>query len=268
MEEALDFVVRHGYAVLFVAVLAEQIGLPLPALPILLAAGALARQGELSLGPVIAVTVVAALLADLVWFAIGRKSGARVLSLLCKLSIEPDSCVRRTENSFAKHGARALLVAKFIPGLNTAAPPLAGMLGMPVSRFLWCDGIGALLWALAFTLPGFVFADQLHFAAAWAASLGGSLVLVAIGALALYLALKFWARWRFLRDLRVRRIEPVELAALIDERRELAIVDLRHGVEVEADPVHIPGALHIPFEDLDARFTEIPPDREIILYCT
>lgn len=268
MEETIAFVIRYGYAVLFVAVLAEQIGLPLPALPMLLAAGALAREGELGLAGVIGVAVLAAMLADLFWYAVGKHSGARVLAFLCKLSLEPDSCVRRTETSFGRHGARALLVAKFVPGLNTAAPPLAGMLGMPLARFLAFDGAGAFIWVLAFVTPGYVFADQLHLVLEWATGLGGSLFAIAVGALALYLGLKYWARWRFMHDLRVRRIDPVVLHARIEAGEHVVVVDLRHAMEVEASPQRIPGSLHIPFEDLDLRLAEIPPDREIVLYCT
>src|SRR5579862_4744552 len=146
MSDTLQFVLQYGYALLFGWVLIEQGGLPIPATPLLLAAGALAGRGHMSFPLVILVTTAGCFGADLFWYSFGKRRGAVVLNLLCRIALEPDSCVRRTETRFSKLGARTLLICKFVPGLNTAAPALAGMVRVPYSRFLLFDLIGAVLW--------------------------------------------------------------------------------------------------------------------------
>ena len=130
MQDSLAFILKHGYTVLFAFVFAEQVGLPIPAVPMLLAAGALIGSGQFHLGAALATVVVASLAGDLPWYWLGKRRGSSVLSLLCKISLEPDSCIRRTENLFIRWGEKILIVAKFVPGLGTAAPPLAGMFHM------------------------------------------------------------------------------------------------------------------------------------------
>lgn len=268
MEEILDFIVRYKYLVLFGFVFAEQIGLPLPALPVLLAGGALARTGQLHLGLALVVAVAASVLSDFLWYEIGRRRGIKVLNLLCRISLEPDSCVRRTEDLFARHGARSLLVAKFLPGFNTVAPPLAGIFGMRLSRFLLFDTLGAMLWITAFGSLGYAFGQQLEDLAqklaAWGAGFG-VLLGVTLGA---YILVKFIQRQRFLRELRIARITPAELARKIDAGEEIVVVDLRHSVEFEAEPESIPGALHLPVEEAEQRSVEIPQGPEVVLFCT
>lgn len=268
MSETLEFVVRHGYSVLFGWMAAEQLGLPIPAIPLLLAAGALAGSGRLSLSLVLLVSVVASLLADTLWYEIGRRRGVRVLNFLCRVSLEPDSCVRRTEQIFGRYGARTLVVSKFVPGLTTAAPPLAGIFGMRLPRFLSFAALGALLYSGTFAGLGYLFSAQLERMAEGALRLGEGLVLLLGGALAAYVLAKFWQRRRFLRLLRTARISPEELKERLDRGEEIVIVDLRHPLDVEAEPHHIPGALHLPPDDLEARQREIPRDRDIVLYCT
>ncbi len=268
MSESLDFLLRHGYAVVFGWVLAEQIGLPIPAVPVLLAAGALAGAGRLSLALVLLLAVAASLVSDAVWYLIGRLRGGAVLGLLCRISLEPDSCVRRTENAFARQGARALLIAKFVPGLSTAAPPLAGIVRMPVLRFLLFTGLGGLLWAGVFVGLGWVASDQIERVAAYALRLGTWSVALVAGGLGAYVAWKYLARQRFLRRLRIARITPEDLKVRLDAGEEIVVVDLRHPLDFEAEPAIIPGALHLSTEELDARHHEIPRDREIVLYCT
>src|ERR1051326_2043600 len=160
MGDTLQFFVRHGYLVLFASVLAQQLGLPLPSTPFIIAAGALARSGQLSLPVALLVAFCAAMLADVSWFEVGRLRGLRVLQLLCRISLEPDYCVRRTENTFARYGAKTLIVGKLIPGISTIATPMAGAYGLSRSRFLIFDGLGILLWIGAFELLGYLFSDQ------------------------------------------------------------------------------------------------------------
>jgi membrane protein DedA with SNARE-associated domain len=249
-------------------VLCEQAGLPLPAVPVLLAAGALAGQGKLSLLATLLLTVSACLLADFSWFALGRRHGARVLRLLCRISLEPDSCVRRTENVFARSGAKTLLFAKFVPGLSAVATPVAGLIRMRPSRFLLWDGGGALLWSSAYLGAGYLASDELEAVADVALGLGGRLGFVLGGAFAAWLFWKYVQRRRFIREISVARITPDELRQKLDAGEDIVVVDLRDSLEFEADTGAVPGALHMLPDELDARHEEIPRDREVILYCT
>ena len=265
LEQAADFLIRHGYVVLFGWVLLEQLGLPIPAAPLLIAAGALARAGKINLTFAVVLPFVALILADLFWYSLGRYRGGRILKLLCRISLEPDSCVRRTENLFIRHGVRSLLVAKFIPGLNTAAPSLAGVFRMPVRRFLIFDSLGGFLWVVTVTSLGLIFSDQLErIALRW----GGWLVAVLAGSLAAYVLWKFIQRRRFLRRLRIARITPKELMDKLAAKENISIVDLRQPMDIEAFPQMIPGALRIAMEEIEERHGEIPRDRDVVLYCS
>ena len=265
LEQAADFLIRHGYAVLFGWVLLEQLGLPIPAAPLLIAAGALARAGKMNLTFAVALAFIAVILADLFWYFLGRYRGGRILKLLCRISLEPDSCVRRTENLFIRHGVRSLLVAKFIPGLNTAAPSLAGVFHMPVRRFLIFDSLGGFLWVVTVTSLGLIFSDELErIALRW----GGWLVAVLAGGLAAYVLWKFIQRRRFIRRLRIARITPKELMDKLTAGETISIVDLRQPMDIEAFPQMIPGALRIAMEEIEERHKEIPRDRDVVLYCS
>src|SRR5437867_2515379 len=154
MNETIEFLVRHGTAVLFAAVFIEQIGVPLPAAPWLLAAGALAGTGKMNWVVALTAAAFGSVLADLIWFYLGRHRGQRVLSLLCRISLEPDSCVRRTQGFFTRYGMKGVVAAKFIPGLSTLAPPLAGSTGVSAPRFLFFDGLGSVLYVGCFVFVG------------------------------------------------------------------------------------------------------------------
>jgi membrane protein DedA with SNARE-associated domain len=265
LEQAADFLIRHGYALLFGWVLLEQLGLPIPAAPLLIAAGALARAGKMNLTFAVALAFIAVILADLFWYSLGRYRGVRILKLLCRISLEPDSCVRRTENLFVRHGVYSLLVAKFIPGLNTAAPSLAGIFRMPVRRFIIYDSVGGLFWVVTITSLGLIFSDQLErIALRW----GGWLVAALAGSLAAYVLWKFIQRRRFLRRLRMARITPKELMDKLTAGENISIVDLRQPIDIEAFPQMIPGALRIAMEEIEDRHGEIPRDRDVVLYCS
>ena len=268
LKEAVEFLIKHGYSLLFGWVLVEQMGLPIPAIPLLLAAGALAGSGKMNFPLAVSFALIAVILADLLWYSLGRYRGGRILKLLCRISLEPDSCVRRTENLFIRHGARSLLVAKFVPGLNTAAPSLAGIFRMPVRRFMLFDFLGGLFWVATFTGLGFIFSDQLEQIAAHSLRWGGWLVVVLAGSLAAYILWKYIQRRRFLRRLRIARISPKELMDKLTAGDAISIVDLRQPIDVEAFPQMIPGALRIAMEEIEARHQEIPRDRDVVLYCS
>src|SRR5439155_26643510 len=211
MHRTLEFLLHHGYILLLGWIFAQQIGLPVPSMPLLLAAGALAGTGHLNFFASLFYVIFAAVSADSIWYQLGRRKGIRILQLLCKISLEPDSCVRRTEGVFSKQGARSLLLAKFLPGLSTVAPPLAGIFHMRPRRFLLFDAMGSLLWAGSFLGLGYLFSGEIERLAEHLAALGGWLLVLLLGVLGAYIAYKFVARQRFLRDLRISRITADEL---------------------------------------------------------
>ena len=264
----MPFLMRHGYAVLFGFVLIEQAGLPIPAVPVLLAVGALAGMGQFSLGAALGVSALASVLADLLWYELGRRHGARMLRFLCRIALEPDSCVRRAENTFASQGARALIFAKFVPGLSAVATSVAGLIRMRRGRFLLWDASGALLWAGAYLALGWIFSAQLEAVAIFAAGLGSRLVLLLGAALIAYLLWKYVQRQRFIREIAIARITPEELQQRLAAGEEIVIVDLRDSQEFEAEEAKLPGALHMKPQDLEERHQEIPRDKEVVLYCT
>ena len=267
MQEALDFLLRHIEMVVFLTVLAEQIGFPIPAIPVLLAAGAVAGDGQAYLTVLTGLSVAACLLGDMVWFELGRHRGRQALSLLCRISLEPDACVRRTENLFVTHGIRALILAKFIPGLSTLAPALAGLFKVSIGRFFVFNGAGSLIWSLSFLLLGYVFSDQIGYVGELAMQFGTTAVTILAVSLGAYLVYKYLHRQKLLRELRVARISPAELKQLMDNGHQSVVVDLRDILAHVADPYTIPGALRISPEELEQRHHDIPRDRDVILFC-
>ncbi|HEV8199082.1 MAG TPA: VTT domain-containing protein [Candidatus Polarisedimenticolia bacterium] len=268
MSPTLALLAQHGYLILFAWIGAEQLGAPIPGIPLLLATGALAGTGQLRLATVVLVATAASVLGDFVWYVLGRKKGVRVLQFLCRISLEPDTCVRKTEQIVERHGARSLIFAKFVPGLATVAPPLAGVSGMRSSVFLAAAAAAGILYTGAYALLGYVFSAQLEKLVEHALLLGRGVMSIIVGCLAVYVLFKYAQRWRVLRKLRVARITPEELSARIDGGEEVFIVDLRHPADLAREPRQIPGALHLSPDDIEARHAEVPRDREIVLYCT
>ena len=267
LNSSLVWLERYSPVILPVFVVAEQVGVPLPAVPGLLVVGALAAQGRVSVLLVIASIAVVALPVDLIWHELGRRRGARLLAGLCRLTLEPDICVRRTQGLFERHGVRALLAAKFLPGLTTVMPPLAGIFGIPRGRFVLYDLSGILLWAGFWIGVGYVFSGTIDEAVRLVVAFGHRSVLVVVAGILGYIALKMARRWLFLRRLRIARITPEELKIKIDAGEDLAIIDLRSAMDVEAAPYAIPGSRWVAADTLDEHLSEIPGDRELILYC-
>jgi membrane protein DedA with SNARE-associated domain len=230
--------------------------------------GALAGLGKFSMWAAIAVAIAGAMISDLVWYRLGRSRGNSILSLMCRISIEPDSCVSNTKNIYRKLGAYALLFAKFVPGLNAAAAPLAGLTKMPLYRFAAFDFLGAMAWSGAYLLVGFVFRNQLERVGDLITKTGGRSLVVIVVLLAAYIGWKYYQRWRFIHGLRVARITPQELRQLIKSGDEPAIVDLRHILEVEYDGWKLPGAIQMDLQEIETRHHEIPRDKDVILYCS
>lgn len=267
MDQAFALLLSHGYSILFLVVLAEQLGLPIPAVPVLLAMGALAGEGSTAFVFVVATAVSASLISDFTWYELSRRRGRAVMKLLCKISLEPDFCLRRTENAFQRYGSALLLFAKFVPGLNIAAPPVAAMVRMPRVRFLVWDGAGAFLWSATFIGTGYIFSKQIEKIGALAARMGLVSLILALVLLTLFIGWKYVQRQRFLRRLRIARITPEELLHKIQSGEDIVVADLRHPLDFESDHVKVQGALRLLPEDLDGRHQEIPRDRDVVLYC-
>ncbi len=260
--------ITYGYFLVFGWVFLEQIGLPLPATPVLLAAGALSATEHMSFAAALAAGALACMVADTSWFLFGRRFGHVVLRILCKFSLEPTTCVRRTHESFGKRGAYTLLFAKFVPGLSVVAPPVAGQTGMSIGRFLIFDSAGSIVWVGALLLAGRLFGDMLHRDPTlldWADRFGGILLLLGILG---FLGYRVYRKQTYMKKLRTDRIEPEALKGMLDAGEPVYIVDLRHPLELVPDPFTLPGAHHLSPDSLAARSGEIPLDRDIILYCT
>jgi len=258
----------YGCALLFAWVLVEQLGIPLPATPVLLAAGALSAEHEISFPLALLASLAASLIADSVWFHIGRRYGHAVMRILCRLSLEPTICVRRTQESYGRRRAITLMTAKFVPGLATLTPPVAGQNGMPYASFLLFDCIGATLWIGTLLTAGRLFGDILHRdprVLDWAGDFSAALLLAGILG---FLILRIVRRRMVLKNLAEARLEPHELKRMLDAGEEVFIVDLRHPLELVPDPFTLPGALHLSPDQLAVRAHEIPRDRAVVLYCT
>jgi rhodanese-related sulfurtransferase len=207
------------------------------------------------------------MVSDVIWYELGRRRGRLVLKMVCRISLEPDFCVRRTENAFARYGPGVLSFAKFVPGLNIAAPPLAAMFRMPFARFFAWDCVGAFVWSMAYGSIGYVFRKQLEQAGALTVHLGLASVGLLAGGLTLLAGWKYAHRRRFLQRLRMARITPEELLDKLQRGEDIIVADLRHPLDYEADRAKVPGALRLLPEELDERHEEIPRDREVVLYC-
>ena len=268
MKELAEQLIRLGLPFVFANVLLEQAGLPIPAVPTLVVAGALARDGRLPAAALAADALVACLLADFLWYLLGRRHGHRILKTLCRISLSPDTCVRQTETLFERHGVRSLLFAKFVPGLSTVAPPLAGAIGATPGQFLLYDGGGSAIWAGSALAAGAIFHGAIDRVLGLLEGMG-FWALVALGAgLLLFIGLKWWERRRLYKVLRLARITVEELHGLMDEGKDPRVVDVRSRGAFRADPRRIPGAIRLEIEELDQTVAAMPRDRDIILYCT
>jgi membrane protein DedA with SNARE-associated domain len=267
MSEALALIAAHGPLILFLIILADQSGLPVPMEAFLLGAGALMAEGKLAPLPTAGSLLTAAFLGNLSWYLLGRRFGGRLLGFACRMALEPDSCVRRTENLFTRHGVKSLLVSKFVPGLDVLGPPLAGAFGVPAGRFIAFDLGGLAIWLGAYVGLGALAHNQLEAVAGWFARLGAGAFWIGGGALALYLGYKYARRVLVARRLRTSRITVEELKRLIDGGAAPVVVDLRHRLAARERPVVIPGAIVLSPDEVAARHLEIARDRDVVLYC-
>ena len=267
MHDLLDLATRHGVAVVFFATRAARLGAPVPASAVLVVAGGLVAAGELSLAAVLGVAVLANVLGDGAWYYAGRRFGYRVMRLLCRVSMSPDTCVRKSETLITDWGGTSLLAAKFVPGVSVVAPPMAGALQMPLLRFTFFDAVAGLIWTSVFVALGWVFSQQIQEvlgAMANAGAVGGALLvaLVVIG-----VGVRWWRRRSALRDLNAERIGVDELRALLAGEDAPVVIDVRSQAATAIDPRRIPGALPLHPEGIERHLPQLPRDRLIVLYC-
>jgi membrane protein DedA with SNARE-associated domain len=268
MKGFVGYVARHGLPLVFGTVLGEQLGLPIPAMPTLIVAGALAVEKNFRASHALLLAVLASVIADMVWFLLGRRYGFRVLRTLCRISLSPDSCVRQTTTFFERWGMPSLLVAKFVPGFSTVAPPLAGAIGSSIFAFILFDAGGALIWAGAGIGAGMLFHRAIDRVFDFLSAMGGWALVVLGLALALFIAWKWWQRRRFYALLRMARISVEDLGQLVDSGKDPLVLDVRTAGARRADPRRIPGARVLTFDEIPEHVAQLPMDRDLILYCT
>ena len=263
----LHFLARHGTLWMFVATFAERIGLPLFVTPLLFAAGALAAMGKLDFGLLLLVTTVACLAGDTLWYELGRWKGSALFGLLCRISFQPDSCVRRSELALERNTGRSLLWVKWIPGVGHLAVPLAGAARVPRARFHFYNAVGSVAWLSLLLAAGYLSMRTIDWlglfviTAQWA--VGAALVVSVVLAARSYLE-----RRKSLLSLRMARISPEELYRQIAAGEEPLIVDLRHPLDFLAAPRTLPRALRMTPAQIGARWKELAGEREIVVYCT
>jgi membrane protein DedA with SNARE-associated domain/rhodanese-related sulfurtransferase len=268
MHAIITLAEQYGVGFIFLNVLLEQLGLPLPALPTLIVAGALIAGGRLSGFGVLGAAVVASAIANTVWYLAGWRYGNKVMKTLCRISLSPDSCVRQTEGQFERWGASLLVFAKFLPLVAMIAPPLAGAMRVGWPTFLLLSILAAILWGTAGIGAGLLFHAQIEYILAGLQDMGRwSLILIGL-LLAGYILVKDLQRRRFLKMLRMARITVDELQALIQAGAEPTIIDVRSPGARARDGRQIPGAVLVNMAELDNRVPELPTDRDIVLYCT
>ncbi len=267
MDALNSFLHQYGNIVVFSASLLEQSGLPLPATPVYIAAGVAVGAGDLRGPTVLALAVAGSLLGDLFWYFLGLWRGHQVLKFLCRLSLEPDSCVRDTEERFQRYGVRSLVFAKFLPGLGTVIRPLAAVAGVGVGAFLFYTGLGTVLYIGLFMALGYVFSDQADELLSRVASTGHVLLGILIAGVTLYALYKLYKQRQFLQKLPTARLSAEELKKKMDSGRSLVIVDLRTPLQIKAFPYSIPGALRIPLQNLERAYATLPAERDVILFC-
>ena len=268
MTRLVHYVIAYGVPLVFLNVLAEQLGAPIPAVPALVVAGALTRNGQMSSTHLLIAAVIASLIADYIWYELGRRYGYRILRTLCRISLSPDSCVRDTEARFERWGLKSLLFAKFIPGFSTVAPPLAGAARQSRIAFLLYDALGALLWAGSAVAAGRLFFRAIDRVLLALENLGYWALLLLASALAIVIIMKWMQRVQFLKQLRLARIAPNELKTLIDAGALPVVLDVRTPSARKRDMRRIPTAILANTDDIESQLRHLEPNTEIVLDCT
>lgn len=263
-----ELLLHWGPLLIFGAVLIEQIGLPLPAVPLLIGAGALAANGDIRPELVLFLAALACLLADHGWYLLGRRYGRRLLAGICRVSLSPESCVSRTDHLINRHGPVVLVFAKFIPGVSAVCIPTAAANGLSYPRFLLFDGIGSLLWSGAYLSVGLIFATEINLVLEALDRVGGGALVVLAVAFAGYLGWKFWHRWRLRRLYRSARIDAGQLLGLIEQEPELLVLDARSALARADDPRAPPHSVAVDEALLAELLGDGRRDRLLVTFCT
>jgi membrane protein DedA with SNARE-associated domain/rhodanese-related sulfurtransferase len=263
----IAWLLLHGVPIVFVVTLGARLGAPVPAAPLLVVAGGLSAGGQLSAPGVLLAALAANLIGDAAWFVAGRRHGYRILRLLCRISLSPDHCVRQSESLILRWGGASLIAAKFVPGVSVVAAPMAGAMAMPWGHFLLYGLVAAGVWSLLFLGLGLVFHQQIQQVLEVLASTGTVALLLLALAVAALVAWRFWRRRRALRDLAMPRVTAAELRGLLDRADAPVVVDVRTLASLQADGRRIPGARHVPLEQVQRFAAELPSGREVVVYC-
>lgn len=261
----VDLAQRYGLSLVFAVVLIEQIGLPIPSYPILIVTAALSTQGYYRVPQVVAFAVLACLLADYAWYRAGARFGRRVLTLMCRISLSPDTCVRQTENIYAQWGAPSLMVAKFVPGFGAVATAMAGVVGVGAFAFVFFDMIGATIWTGLAAIIGWIFRNAVDDVLNVIESAGRVGLAAIVGALVLYVLNKFVQRQRLLRQLRMARVSVDELHVMLKGDPPPLVIDVRSAFSREAGI--IPGSLWFEARAPDEELRSLPVTDEVVIYC-
>jgi membrane protein DedA with SNARE-associated domain/rhodanese-related sulfurtransferase len=264
----ISLIAAYGYWIVLVVAFVDQFGAPIPSIAILLAAGAVAGQDRISVIGVLTAAWAGTVAGDVVLYQAGRWRGGPVMRGLCSFSLAPDTCVRKTEGWFQRLGWKALVVAKFVPGLALFAAPVAGALRMAFAPFVAFDAIGALLYNMVVIGLGYALHDQLDRIVGWFRALGSAAIPLVVGAILVFWIWRIMRKRRVIRALRGRRLTPLALRQRLESGDPVRIVDLRTAIEYEVTRKIVPGAIRMDPEDLDARHNEIPRDCDVVLYCT
>jgi membrane protein DedA with SNARE-associated domain len=270
MSDLVSLISRHGYAIVAALVFAEAIGLPVPAALALVAAGAAVAGHVLRVSIVLPLALVATVIGDTLLFLAGKWTGWTLLGFLCKVSANPETCILRSAESFYKRGKTTLVIAKFIPGVNTMGPPLAGSMKMPFSQFLRYDTLGATLYILAYFTLGFLGRDFLKAIGSTFQTAGHAIEEVLLLGLIVYAVYRIW----LVRKNRVYRVVPrVQVQELIEklaseDAEKVLVVDVRSHGYYDAEAARIKGSIRIEPNNLEEELKKLPPDKDVYLYCT
>jgi membrane protein DedA with SNARE-associated domain len=270
MSDFLSLVARQGYLIIFLTVFVEAIGLPVPAALALVAGGAAAASGVLRAPVALPLAVAGMLLGDSLLYFLGRHTGWALLGLLCKVSVSPETCILRSAESFYRRGRSTLLIAKFIPGVNTMAPPLAGSMKLPFVQFLMLDLVGAGFYALTYGAIGFLFRDFLSVIVRGFRVAGYAVEIVVIAAAIAFIAYRLW-RYRKYRIYRVvPRVQVMELAKKLQSEGsgKILLVDVRSHGYYDSGATRIKGSIRIEPNNLSEEVASLPKSKDIYLYCT
>jgi len=259
---------QHGLLLVFVNVLMTQSGVPVPAIPLLIVAGAFVGHGQIALLPLVLVSIAASLIGDTLWYFAGRRYGYRVLRTLCRVAIEPDSCVKQTENIFERWGAPSLMLAKYIPGFSTVAPPLAGTMRLGLPAFLAYSAVAALLWAGLPIALGAHFHLQVELALSWLHDMGRGALLILAAVVVIYVVGKMVERYMLIRFLRMVRIGAAELNEMMKQETKPVVLDVRSAAARRLDPRRLPGAIAVDIDTPQMALVDVPPDRDVVVYCS